>query len=409
MQKKKNDLELELSPKQIEFINNATHRWNGKIGATQCGKTFIDIAYVIANRIMERKGKIGLNLILGVTKETIERNVLEPMRDFWGSNLVGDINSRNTVNLFGQKVYCLGAEKVNQVSKLRGSKVKYCYCDELVDLNQEVFALLKSRLSLPYSTCDFTGNPSYPTHFLKEFIDSDIDIYCQNWTIYDNPFLDQNYVKELEKEYKGTVYFQRYILGKWQIAEGLVYSIFNKELHVVKNEKRNYEKYYVSNDYGVQHTNVFLIFGLEKNVWYLIDEYGHTGQDINNQQKTVEEYYNDLIKFIAGRPITKFYLDNAPIASNFNLYLKRKHELYYQLADNDVLAGIQDVVTALNNGILKINENCKNTIKQFGLYLWDASKSIDIPIKANDDWLDAVRYFVRSARISIHKRQRGTY
>ena len=221
-----NEHVLEFSLKQLEFIRNATHRWNGKIGATQCGKTYIDVTHVIPDRILERRGKAGLNLILGVSKGTIERNVLEPMRDFWGEDLVGRINSENIAVLFGEKVYCLGAEKVSQVAKLRGAKFKYAYCDELVEYNEEVFALLKSRLSLAYSVCDFTGNPSHPTHWLKSFIDSDVDIYNQSWTIYDNPFLPQAYVRALEREYKGTVYYDRYILGLWKRAEGVIYHAF---------------------------------------------------------------------------------------------------------------------------------------------------------------------------------------
>lgn len=216
----------QLSDKQYEFINKATHRWNGKIGATQCGKTYIDVLIIIGKRIIERKGKNGLNLILGVSKGTIERNVLEPMRDMYGEKAVGTINSENICYLFGEKVYCLGAEKVNQVSKIRGAKLKYCYCDELVEFNQEVFELLKSRLSLPYSVCDFTGNPASPTHWLKEFIESDADVYCQGWCIDDNPFLPESYVRELKKEYEGTVYYDRYILGLWKRAEGVIYTKF---------------------------------------------------------------------------------------------------------------------------------------------------------------------------------------
>ena len=140
---------VQLSHKQIEYINNATKRWNIKIGATQCGKTFIDVQYIIPHRIMDGVGKKGLNVILGVSKETIERNVLEPMRDLWGDDLVSIINSRNFATIFGEKVYCLGAEKVSQVSKLRGAKFKYVYIDEIVDINEQVFQLVKSRMSLP--------------------------------------------------------------------------------------------------------------------------------------------------------------------------------------------------------------------------------------------------------------------
>lgn len=217
---------LELSTKQCEFINEATHRWNGKIGATQCGKTFIDVAYVIPSRLLERSGKKGLNLILGVTKETIERNVLEPMREIWGDSLISEINNRNVATIFGEKVYCIGAEKKNQVSKLRGPKFKYIYWDEMVDCNEEVLELIKSRMSLEYSVCDFTGNPSDPNNFVKKFIDGKADIYYQQWTLYDNPFLPPEYVRQLEIEYEGTVYFDRYILGQWKLAEGSIYKKF---------------------------------------------------------------------------------------------------------------------------------------------------------------------------------------
>lgn len=230
--------ELTFSPKQLEFIRNANHRWNFKIGATQCGKTYIDTAYVIPYRMKERRGLAGLNMILGVSKTTIERNVLTPMRDFWGDRLVGRINSENIAIIFGERVYCLGAEKVNQVAKIRGAKIKYCYCDETVEFNKEVFELLKSRLSLPYSICDGTGNPASPTHWLKEFLDSNADIYCQSWTIFDNPFLSPNYVNELCKEYEGTVYYNRYILGQWKLAEGVIYTKFanNPEAYLIDKE-----------------------------------------------------------------------------------------------------------------------------------------------------------------------------
>ena len=217
-------MQLEFSEKQLEYVRNANHRWNGKIGATQCGKTYIDISFVIYDRMREIRGKPGLRVILGVSKGTIERNVLNPMRDFWGASMVGEIKSDNTAVIFGEEVYCLGAEKVSQVSKLRGAKIAYCYCDEAIDYNEEVWQLLKSRLSLPYSKCDFTGNPASPTHFIKKFIDTEgLDVYCQSWTLFDNPFLPSSYVEALCKEYEGTIYYDRYVKGEWKRAEGAIY------------------------------------------------------------------------------------------------------------------------------------------------------------------------------------------
>ena len=155
---------MAFSKKQREYFDNANKRWNFKTGATRSGKTYMDF-YVIPKRIRARIGLPGLVVILGVTKSTIERNVLEPMRQIWGSDLVGEINSQNICYLFGERVYCLGAEKISQVSKLRGASIKYVYGDEVADWNQAVFEMLKSRLDKPYSCFDGALNPQGPNHW----------------------------------------------------------------------------------------------------------------------------------------------------------------------------------------------------------------------------------------------------
>ena len=223
---------IELSEKQAEYIVNANHRWNGKVGATQCGKTYVDTLFVIPDRIRERKGKKGLNFIVGVSKETIQRNVIEPLQEIYSNKVVTDISSDNTCKILGEKVYCIGADNVGRVRKFRGPRVKYLYIDEAYDINKEVFELLKTRLSFEYSCCDFAGNPQDPNHWFERFINSNIDIYLQRYTLFDNPFLPKNYVEQLCTELKGTVYYNRYILGQACNAEGIIFK------PIAENESR---------------------------------------------------------------------------------------------------------------------------------------------------------------------------
>lgn len=218
---------MQLSKKQNEYIINATHRWNIKSGAVRSGKSFVDTAYIVPKRIRERDGLPGLNVIMGVSKESIERNVLQPMREIYTSDLIGNINNRNVARVCGEDVYCLGAEKVSQVAKIQGASIKYCYGDEIAKWNKEVFQMLKSRLDKTYSCFDGACNPEHPTHWLKEFIDNvELDIYLQKYTIFDNPFLDPEFVKQLCKEYDGTIYYDRLILGLWKRADGSIYKRF---------------------------------------------------------------------------------------------------------------------------------------------------------------------------------------
>ncbi len=217
-----------ITNKQKEFIRNATHRYNLKIGARRCGKTYLDILYTIPSRLIEGKGKEGLNIILGVSKGTIERNVLNPLRQMYGQELIGYINSQNVTTLFGEEVYCLGAEKVSQVSKIQGTSVKFCYGDEIAKWCKEVFTMVQASLDKPYSHFDGALNPESRTHwFKKDFLDKieekKLDVYTQYYTIFDNAFLDKEVVENLCKEYQGTVYYNRYILGQWCNAEGLIF------------------------------------------------------------------------------------------------------------------------------------------------------------------------------------------
>lgn len=215
---------MQLSPKQKEFWANSKARWNVKTGATRSGKTYLDY-FIIPRRIRACTGS-GLIVLLGNTQGTIERNILEPMRNIWGSALVGTISSTNKVRLFGREAYILGADKKNQVARIQGAGIEYCYGDEVTTWAPDVFQMLKSRLDKPNSCFDGTCNPDNPTHWFKSFLDSDANIYHQHYTIDDNPFLTPEFVEALKREYYGTVYYNRFILGQWTRAEGAIYKLF---------------------------------------------------------------------------------------------------------------------------------------------------------------------------------------
>ena len=213
------------SPKQKEFWKNCNHRWNVKSGATRSGKTYQDY-FLIPRRLLAVEGKEGLNVILGNTRETIRRNLLIPMQTLYGVDYVGNLRADNSCEMFGQKVFCLGADNANRVDKVRGASIKYCYGDEVTTWSQDVFDMLKSRLDKPYSKFDGTCNPENPQHWFKRFLDSDADVFLQAYTIDDNPFLDAVFVENLKREYRGTVLYDRYIKGLWVAAEGVVYRLF---------------------------------------------------------------------------------------------------------------------------------------------------------------------------------------
>ena len=216
---------------QQEFLRNCSHRWNIKTGATRSGKTYLDCAVTIPKRICAARDE-GLCVMLGNTLGTLERNVLEPMRALWGPELVGVVRtsaSGNIVQLFGRKVYVLGADNKKHIARIQGAAFEYAYGDEITTWDEGVFQMLKSRLSCPHSHFDGTCNPDNPQHWFKQFLDSDADIYCQAYTIDDNPTLPPEFVAQLKKEYAGTVYYNRFILGQWAAAGGIIYRPFCRQ------------------------------------------------------------------------------------------------------------------------------------------------------------------------------------
>lgn len=392
---------MPFSVKQREFFDNASHRWNIKTGATRSGKTYMDF-FVIPKRIRARIGKPGLAVILGVTKSTIERNVLEPMRDIWGTALVGEINSQNICYLFGEKVYCLGAEKVSQVSKLRGSSIKYCYGDEVADWSEEVFEILKSRLDKPYSCFDGSLNPQGPNHWLKKFIDNkELDIYVQKYTIFDNPFLDPAIVRDMCREYEGSVYYQRYILGEWALAEGLVYPMFSREKHVFTGpvERREGARFFVSLDYGTVNPFAGGVYEISGGKVRKIREIHHDGRKSGRLDN--EEYYLIMCDAIGDTPIEGIIID--PSAAGFIETIKKHGRYIARAANNDVLNGIQEFTKYLNYGLYSVHESCVETIKEFQSYSWDDKSTEDAVIKQNDHHMDADRYLIYTVARQLNK------
>lgn len=419
---------IQLSDKQKEFIRNANRRFNIKTGATRSGKTYLDILYTIPSRIRERTGKDGLNVILGVTNSTIERNILQPLRELYGDKLVGTINSHNVAKLFGEDVYCLGAEKVSQVSKIRGASIKYCYCDELAEYNQEVFELLKSRLDKEYSVLDGALNPESPTHWLKQFLDSDADIYCQTYTIFDNPFLPKKFVENLCKEYEGTVYYNRYILGQWCNAEGLIYTRFANEPTKYIWDKKKQDGTYdlpsgitvIGVDYGgTKSGQAFVCTRISNDYKYIITlgSEKHMGDIDPDDLENLEIEFAKKMMYKYNCDIDYMLPDNEEVVLIRGLKRRVQEEGWNTIVRGCVKEPINDRIdcgrTMISYGILYyIEEECKTFVEALSSALWDDDAKEDTRLDdftTDIDTIDAWEYswcrYMKQINDTINRRR----
>lgn len=389
---------MKLNEKQKEFQRVAKshkYRWNFKEGAVRSGKTYFDLIYTLPYRIMNAPTE-GTIMLIGNTLGTLEQNILDPMRTYFNDpkgTLVGYVKPNGYVRLFGRNCKAYGADKKDTVKKIHGSSVSYCYGDEVATWSEEVFTELKARLSVKGACFDGTCNPEYPNHWLLKFLNSDANIFRQKYLLSDNrEFLTEDYYEDIQKEYAGTVFYDRYILGEWALAEGRIYSNYDPKRDSIEYVPEPLTGLrYVSVDYGTQNACVYLMWEEGKSgTWYLTDEYYYSGRD-SHIQKTDAEYVIDFNNFTRDRPEKATVVD--PSAASFITALRKVgHKV--KKARNDVLDGIRLTATYLSTGKIKILKNCTHTLDEIGSYSWDSKKTEDVPLKEDDHCMDAMRYFV---------------
>lgn len=401
---------MQASSKQLTYWREANHRWNVKSGATRSGKTYMDY-FLIPRRLLAVKGKEGLSVILGNTRETIRRNIIIPMQTIYGVKRVGNIRADNSCMMFGEQVFCLGADNANHVDRLRGSSIKYCYGDEVTTWNAEVFDMLKSRLDKPYSVFDGTCNPDNPRHWFKAFLDSDADIYQQAYSLDDNPFLDEAFVENLKKEYAGTVYYNRYILGQWVAAEGVIYKAFadNPQRYIIADDltdQDNAQHIEIRNavigvDFGggtSAHAFCCVGFTAGYRQMIILDEYRE--QDALTPDKLASDFCDFVTNCKRRWNVTDCYCDSAEQTLINGLRTAAAKERIGINIGNALKKPINDRIRCLcllmGADRFKIAAHCKHTIDAIRSAVWDSHKMTeDVRLddgKMNIDSLDSMEY-----------------
>lgn len=395
---------MQLSDKQKEFWNNCNCRWNVKTGATRSGKTYLDY-YIIPKRIRACRGD-GLIVLLGNTQGTIERNVLEPMRSIWGS-LVGTISSNNKAKLFGRDVYVLGADKKNQVARIQGAGIEYCYGDEITTWSQDVFQMLKSRLDKPNSCFDGTCNPDSPNHWFKEFLDSKANIYHQHYTIDDNPFLTDEFVTALKQEYYGTVYYNRFILGQWVRAEGAIYKLFagKPDRYFISLEELKHKKIQMINvgvDFGGNLSkHAFVATGITNDyeVIVLVSERHDADTDsdklcmlfidfikrVFDMYSNIDTIYCDSAEQVLIRTLKKALYDNG-----FNISVRNASKI-------EIVDRIRLVAGLISRNKFFYTQNADTVKDALTNAVWDETKIKTVRLddgSSDIDTLDAMEYSI---------------
>ncbi len=374
-----------LSPKQIYSLKNSNARLNIWEGPVRSGKS-----YAIYWRWIDfiQNGPPGPLIITGRTEPTIKRNVIRPLYDLIGDDLKYK-SGNGEINLWGRTIDVVGANDERAEAKIRGSEFVGALMDEVTIIPENFVKMLFSRLSLPGSQFFGSTNPDSPFHWLKtDYIDKEdsMNVKVFSFKMEDNPSLSEQFKNDLKKEYSG-LWYQRYIDGKWVLAEGAIYDFFTEDIHTIAYPPGVASGYIVGIDYGTNNPTVFSLIGynysLYPNIW-LEKEYYYDSK-AKNRQKSDSEYGKDLTDFIAGYNVKAIYVD--PSALSFKVELRKIGVDNVLDAVNDVLPGIRFQGQLISNGTYKMCKCCANAIKEYSTYLWDeraSKRGVDQPLKQND-------------------------
>lgn len=377
-------------------------------GSIRAGKTVsMALSYVMWGTETFNGENLGM---AGKTIGSLRRNVITPLKKMLKSRKykVKDHLSENmlTISKDGHTnhFYIFGGKDESSQELIQGITLAGMFFDEVALMPQSFVNQATGRCSIEGSKYWFNCNPAGPYHWFKlEWIDNkeDKNLLHIHFTMDDNLSLSEKVKQRYYRMYSG-VFFQRFILGLWVLAEGIVYDMFNKEKHVVKTVEREYEKYYVSCDYGTQNPMTYGLWGLCKGIWYKTKEYHYDGRK-NSRQKTDDEYLDDLKEFIGDISIRGIIVD--PSAASFIALLK-KNRFKVLKAKNEVIDGIRNVARLLNEEKIKYNDCCKETFREYASYTWDekaTARGEDKPNKENDHQMDGDRYFVNTVVVTNNK------
>lgn len=364
-------------------------------GAVRSGKTSIMMWAFVDWAMREFDGqRFG---ICGKTVDSASKNIVVPFISMALAKERYNLRWRRAdhvleVTRCGKTNYfeVFGGKDESSFMLIQGRTLAGVLLDEVVLMPESFVNQALARCSVDGSRIWFSCNPGSPQHwFYKNWIEGSAQrnaLYL-HFNMRDNPALSDSILARYEAMYSG-VFYDRYILGKWVLAEGLIYQMFGDSC-VVDEEPGTEGEYYISCDYGTLNPFSAQLWHWDGKTATCLREYYYSGRE-TQRNKTDEEYCTEIGRLAGNLPIRSIVVD--PSAASFIEVLRRKQYIVRK-AKNDVLNGIMLTARYLQDGTIKIHRRCKDSIREFGLYRWDDKATEDRPIKENDHAMDSIRYF----------------
>jgi PBSX family phage terminase large subunit len=415
-----------LQGKGLESVRLATGALNIWEGSVRSSKT---VSSLLAWLAFVRLGPAGNLLMVGKTERTLQRNIIDPLVEWLGPSRCRMVAGSGELWICGRRVYLAGANDEKAQEKIRGLTLVGAYVDEVSLMPESMWTMLLTRLSVDGARLYGTTNPDNPQHWLlRDYLSragvwltgdgqlvrqdgpDTLDLVRMSFRLDDNPTLSATYIDRMKREFVG-LWYRRFILGEWVVAEGAVYDMWDPARHVI-SELPPIERWLGCGiDYGTSNPFAALLLGVTRmdgdgrRRLVLTNEWRYDSRR-QRRQLSDPEYSERFRGWLRGIQVPGMDLGARPpwtfvdpSAASFVLQLYRDQHPGTAHAVNDVQLGLQLTSGLLARGDLVVHESCKGWCDEVPAYCWDPKAQqlgIDKPIKVADHSLDAGRYVIAS-------------
>lgn len=402
---------MELNSKQQEVWNSFIEE-QPKIlicsGAKRAGKTFVLLLTFLGH--ISKYQNMGLSFIIGgATQASIKRNILNDLELILGKEM--RLDKSNAVEIFGNRVYCFDGANADSWKKARGFTSAGAFLNEATALHDSFVKEVISRCSYKGAMVMMDTNPENPMHTVKtDYIDKDgqrlkngrLNIRSFHFSLFDNNFLDPEYVESIVASTPSGMFTDRDIYGYWVAPEGVIYKDFKKDIHYIsskelENRKVNFTKYFAGVDWGYEHPGSIVVIGQDdQGCFYLLEEHCKQHEEIDywvKVAKDIKERYGNI----------NFYCDTARPE---HIVRFRREKLRALDADKAVVSGIEEVARLFKRDLIFIVEDKVDRFKkEIFMYVWN--QKTGEPVKEWDDVLDAIRYAIYTHNKPMRRKGKG--
>lgn len=349
----------------------------------------------------------GQNFALcGKTIDSLKRNVITPMHKWIEGVADMKINfSRNycdiTIDENTNRFYFFGGKDESSYQLIQGMTLAGVLLDEVALMPKSFVDQALARCSVNGSKFWFNCNPDSSEHwFYSEWVDAESEKAKEknrlrlHFTMEDNYSLSDDVRQRYERMYTG-VFYERYILGLWVLAEGIVYTQWKNDYQISTYTPPEWCEWYISMDYGTVNPCSMGLWCVTNDMAVRVAEYYYDSRK-EGSSRTDEEHYAELERLAAkaSTDIQAIIID--PSAASFIECIRRHGKFNVRRANNDVLDGIRRTSTLMSAGYIRVCDSCKGFLKEVKLYRWDEKSKADAIIKENDHAMDDTRYLVNT-------------